>query len=339
MSWREIPYPVVVIVGPTAVGKTEVAIQVAQHLDAEIVSADSRLFYRGMDIGTAKPSVEERQHVPHHLIDVAEPDEIWNLALYQREVVRVIADIHRRGKLPLLVGGTGQYIRAIIEGWEIPPQAPDTRLRHVLERWAQEVGANALHQKLELLDPVAAQSIDPRNVRRTIRALEVIFRTGKRFSAQRRRGGVHYSFLIIGLKRPRPELYRRIDQRIEQMLNQGLVGEVQALLAKGYSPDLPPLTAIGYREIIQYLEGKISLDEAVTLIKRRTRDFVRRQATWFREDDPRIHWLEVDEWTVKRVLALIEDERAWQIYCGEDERKIQSQVSEKQEQGRWKDPG
>lgn len=331
MSWREVPYPVVVIIGPTAVGKTEIAIQVAQHLGAEIVSADSRLFYRGMDIGTAKPSMEERQRVPHHLIDLAEPDEVWNLALYQQEAARIIADIHQRGKLPLLVGGTGQYIRAMIEGWEIPPQAPDTQLRNALERWAQEIGAETLHGKLRVLDPTAAQLIDPRNVRRTIRALEVIFRTGRRFSEQRQRKQVPYSFLIIGLRRPRSDLYRRIDQRIEQMLAQGLIDEVRMLLAKGYSPDLPPLTAIGYHEIIQYLKGEISLDEAVVLMKRRTRNFVRRQAAWFREDDPRIHWLEVNEQTVGRILDLIMDKRAWLILREGHETEPQVQGLKNQE--------
>ncbi|MGB9896772.1 tRNA (adenosine(37)-N6)-dimethylallyltransferase MiaA, partial [Thermanaerothrix sp.] len=325
----EIPRPLVVIVGPTAVGKTEISIQVAERLDAEIVSADSRLFYRGMDIGTAKPSSEERQRVIHHLIDVAEPDEVWSLALYQREAARIIEEIHQRGKLPLLVGGTGQYVRAIIEGWEIPPQAPDHRLRETLERWAKEIGAEELHRKLRLLDPAAAQAIDPRNIRRIIRALEVILGTGKRFSEQRRRGKVPYSLLIVGLKRPRTELYKRIDERIEKMIHEGLVEEVKALLAKGYSPELPPLTAIGYHEIIRYLRGEITLDEAITLMKRRTRDFVRRQATWFREDDPRIHWLEVNEGTVNEILVLVEDKTAWQIYSEERGSALQFQGTEK----------
>ncbi|MDT8896922.1 tRNA (adenosine(37)-N6)-dimethylallyltransferase MiaA [Thermanaerothrix sp. 4228-RoL] len=329
MSWCEIPRPLVVIVGPTAVGKTEISIQVAERLDAEIVSADSRLFYRGMDIGTAKPSSEERQRVIHHLIDVAEPDEVWSLALYQREAARIIEEIHQRGKLPLLVGGTGQYVRAIIEGWEIPPQAPDHRLRETLERWAKEIGAEELHRKLRLLDPAAAQAIDPRNIRRIIRALEVILGTGKRFSEQRRRGKVPYSLLIVGLKRPRTELYKRIDERIEKMIHEGLVEEVKALLAKGYSPELPPLTAIGYHEIIRYLRGEITLDEAITLMKRRTRDFVRRQATWFREDDPRIHWLEVNEGTVNEILVLVEDKTAWQIYSEERGSALQFQGTEK----------
>ena len=329
MSWRKIPRPLVVIVGPTAVGKTEISIQIAERLDAEIVSADSRLFYRGMDIGTAKPSLEERQRVIHHLIDVAEPDEVWSLALYQQEAARIIEEIHQRDKLPLLVGGTGQYVRAIIEGWEIPPQAPDHRLRETLERWAEEIGVEELHRKLKLLDPVAAQAIDPRNIRRTVRALEVILGTGKRFSEQRRRGKVPYSLLIVGLKRPRTELYQRIDERIEKMIHEGLVEEVKALLAKGYSPELPPLTAIGYHEIIRYLQGEITLDEAITLMKRRTRDFVRRQATWFREDDSRIHWLEVNQGTVNEILALVEDKTAWLTYSEESGAALQSQDTEK----------
>jgi len=315
MSWRDIPSPLVVIVGPTAVGKTEIAIQVAEKLgaEAEIVSADSRLFYKGMDIGTAKPTWEERQRIPHHLIDVAEPNEIWSLAVYQRAAKVVIADIHRRGHLPILVGGTGQYVRAVIEGWDIPPQPPDETLRKALESWAQEIGPEGLHQRLRLLDARAASKIDPRNVRRTIRALEVIFRTGKRFSEQRRRVEVCYSLLIIGLRRPRPELYQRIDARIEQMLAQGFVEEVRSLLEQGYSPDLPPLSAIGYREIIEYLSGKITLEEAVVLMKRRTRDFVRRQAAWFRQDDPEIHWLDVTDHVVEDIIAMINKRESWKI--------------------------
>jgi len=293
--------PLIVIVGPTAVGKTSVSIELAEHLDGEIVSADSRLLYRGMDIGTAKPTTEEKRDVPHHLIDMAEPDETWSLAVYQRNAYRVIDEVHARGKLPILVGGTGQYVRAIIEGWQIPPQAPDYGLREALNHWAEEIGAEAFHRRLETLDGEAAKKIDYRNVRRVVRAMEVILRTGERFSELRRKQECPYQPIILGISRPREELYQRIDQRIEQMLEAGLVEEVSDLLEGGYAPDLPTMSAIGYGEIIQFLKGEISYDEAVTLIKRNTRIFVRRQANWFKPDDPRIHWFDVDDEMLSRM--------------------------------------
>jgi tRNA dimethylallyltransferase len=282
--------PLIVILGPTAVGKTETALQLAEALDGEIVSADSRLFYRGMDIGTAKPAPAELARVPHHLVDVADPDETWSLAMFQRAAQAAIAEIHARGRLPFLVGGTGQYIRAVTEAWEIPEVAPDFRMREALEKWAQEVGPDGLHRRLAEVDPEAAERIDPRNLRRTVRALEVILRTGKRFSAQKSRGESPYRVLQLGLTRPRPELYARIDARIEAMLEAGLLDEVRGLLAAGYAPDLPSMSAIGYRQMVQVLQGEITLEEAVTLMKRLTRQFVRRQANWFKPDDPNIHW-------------------------------------------------
>ena len=282
--------PLIVILGPTAVGKTETALQLAEALDGEIVSADSRLFYRGMDIGTAKPAPAELARVPHHLVDVADPDETWSLAMFQRAAQAAIAEIHARGRLPFLVGGTGQYIRAVTEAWEIPEVAPDFRMREALEKWAQEVGPDGLHRRLAEVDPEAAERIDPRNLRRTVRALEVILRTGKRFSAQKSRGESPYRVLQLGLTRPRPELYARIDARIEAMLEAGFLEEVRGLLAAGYAPDLPSMSAIGYRQMVQVIQGEITLEEAVTLMKRLTRQFVRRQANWFKFDDPNIHW-------------------------------------------------
>ena len=194
--------PVVVILGPTAVGKTEIAIQLAQQLGGEIVSADSRLFYRYMDIGTAKPTLEERAAVPHHLIDVADPDEIWSLARFQFEACQAIREIHARDRLPFLVGGTGQYIRAVTQGWQPPAVEPDLRLRGALERWAAEVGLNGLHERLAFLDPDAAEKIDPRNLRRTVRALEVILTSGRRFSQQRLSMPSPFDIFQIGLAAP-----------------------------------------------------------------------------------------------------------------------------------------
>ncbi|HPH96848.1 MAG TPA: tRNA (adenosine(37)-N6)-dimethylallyltransferase MiaA [Anaerolineaceae bacterium] len=289
------PLPLLVIVGPTAVGKTAVSIDLAQRIGAEIVSADSRLFYRGMNIGTAKPSIAERCGVPHHLIDVADPDENWSLVVFQAEAKRIIRQIVERGKLPILVGGTGQYVRAVIEGWESPPQGPDLHMRAVLNQWAEAIGYQALHDRLAVLDPTAACRIDPPNVRRTVRALEVIFATGKRFSVQQKKGQLAYATLIAGIRRSRQELYRRIDQRVDQMMADGLLEEVEGLIASGYPASLPTMSAIGYREMADYLRGRSTLSEAVLLIKRATREFVRRQANWFKETDPEITWLDAHE--------------------------------------------
>jgi tRNA dimethylallyltransferase len=285
--------PLVVIVGPTGVGKSEMTIQLAERFNGEIVSADSRLFYRGMDIGTAKPTIEERLRVPHHLIDVADPDDIWSLGIFQREANREIIEIGMKKHLPFLVGGTGQFIHSIIEGWNIPAVEPNPRLREALTRWAENIGPVEFHNKLSLLDPQAATAIDPSNIRRTIRALEVILSSGKRFSDQKKRGNINYNLLLLGLICPRTQLYQRIDERIERMISSGFVDEVQRLLDQGYSPELPTLTAIGYGEVVAYIQGKISLDEAILYMKRRTRVYVRRQANWFKENDPRIHWFQI----------------------------------------------
>ena len=293
--------PLIVIVGPTAVGKTELALKLAERLNGEIVSADSRLFYRGMDIGTAKPSAAEMVRVRHHLIDVAAPDEIWSLAVFQEAASAAIADIHNRGKLPLLVGGTGQYIRAVTQGWTPPEVTPNPQLRTVLEAMAEEHDAYWLHDKLKILDPVAAEKIDARNVRRTVRALEVIFSTGARFSAQGGTSDSPYQLTSIGLMRPRPALYERVDARIESMFANGLLDEVRALLQQGYAPTLPTLSAIGYRECVAVLQGSMTLEEAKVQIRKMTRIFVRRQSNWFKEDDPQIRWFEMDDNTVNEV--------------------------------------
>jgi tRNA dimethylallyltransferase len=305
MPSPEIRPPLVVILGPTAVGKTEIAIQLAERLGGEIVSADSRLFYRGMDIGTAKPTLAQRQRVAHHLIDVAEPDEAWSLARFQREARTQIFSIQSRGRLPFLVGGTGQYVRAVVEGWQPPESLPDPELRRALEAWALEIGRQGLYERLERLDPKAAAGIDYRNLRRTVRALEVIFTTGRLFSEQRGSGPVLYHLVRIGLTRPRTEIYARIDARIQEMFEAGLVEEVQALLSKGYTPDLPGFSAIGYREVAAFLRGENSLEEAKQQMKRATRVFVRRQANWFKVDDPRITWFLLNGETVDEIEAFI----------------------------------
>lgn len=297
--------PLIVIVGPSAVGKTEISLQLAERLRGEIVSADSRLFYRGLDIGTAKPSPTEQARVPHHLIDIADPDATWSLALFQQAAIQAIADIHQRRRLPFLVGGTGQYIRAVTHAWTPPAQAPHPRLRANLETLARERSNAWLHSKLAVLDPLAAEIIDPRNLRRTIRALEVILSTGKRFSEQRGHSESPYRLLTLGLNRPRPELYARLDARLQAMFAKGLLDEVRRLLERGYSPDLPSLSAIGYRECVMVLQGKLTQEQARQAIQRATRVFVRRQANWFKQDDPTIHWFVAGQTPLNEMVAYI----------------------------------
>ena len=297
--------PLILIIGPTAVGKTEFAIQLAERLNGEIVSADSRLFYRGMDIGTAKPTAEEQARVPHHLIDIADPDEILSLAIFQQKAQEAIRGIHTRNKIPLLVGGTGQYIRAVTEGWTPPEVQPDQRLRGELERLKEERGSTWLYEKLKELDLVAAESIDSRNYRRTIRALEVILTTGRRFSEQRGQSQSPYHLIAIGLTRPRAELYERVDQRIDAMFKNSFLDEVRGLLAKGYSPSLPTMSAIGYREAIRVLNGEISEEQAKVEMRRITRVFVRRQANWFKQTDPTIKWFRVEDGIVGEIESYL----------------------------------
>jgi len=294
MSQTEPKNPLVVIVGPTAVGKTELAIQLAERLNGEIISADSRLFYRGMDIGTAKPSLAEMERVPHHLINVADPDETWSLAIFQQKAMAIIEKLQSDKKLPFLVGGTGQYIRSVTEAWTPPEVHPDPRMRATLEAISKEYSPIWLHEKLRILDPVSADRIDARNVRRTIRALEVIFTSGQKFSTQQGSSTSSFNLITLGLKRPRPELYARIDERIEKMFEEGLLLEVQHLLSRGYLHELPSLSAIGYREAIAVLQNKMTVEEAKIQMKRITRVFVRRQGNWFKEQDQQIQWFDMN---------------------------------------------
>lgn len=300
----------VAIIGPTAVGKTTVSIQVAAALQAEIVSADSRLLYRHMDIGTAKPSAAQQQQVPHHLIDVAEPEEAWSLVRFKRAAEQAIAEVQSRDKLPILVGGSGQYVTAILEGWAPPPAAGDESLRQVLVSYAELHGPDALHERLVEVDPVSASEIDPANVRRVARALEVFELTGSAASEQRSAEPPEYRILRVGLSLPRDELYRRIDQRIDRMLLAGLVDEVQRLLDRGISPDHPPMSAIGYKQVAAHLRGEVSMAVAVQQMRRRSRQFVRRQANWFKADDPKIEWFEARKGVADQVIERI---TAWLV--------------------------
>ncbi len=296
--------PLIAIVGPTAVGKTATALEVGTRHAAEVVSADSRQLYRYMDIGTAKPTPQEQARVPHHLVDVADPDDTVGLARFVRLARAAIADVHARGKLPLLVGGSGQYVRAVLEGWQIPDVPPDPALRAELQAQAA-ADPEALWARLMALDPQAADFVDRRNLRRVIRALEVCLKTGRPFSAQRRRVPPPYRVLQVGLTMDRNALYARADARVDRMMKAGLLQEVMWLLERGYDWTLPAMSGLGYIQFRPYFEGRATLAEVVTRIKLATHDFIRRQYTWFRLSDPAIHWLEAAE-APSQVLALVE---------------------------------
>jgi len=296
---------VLIIVGPTGVGKTALALEIAKTINSEIISTDSRLLYRGMDIGTAKPSPDELRLVKHHLIDVAEPDDPWSLSRFFQAVFETTDQLLEKGILPILVGGTGQYFRSLVEGWEIPEIEPNPELRQTLERWGNEIGPLELHRKLALLDPKSGELIQHQNIRRTIRALEVIFSTGKRFSDLRKKTKPNYDFKVIGLSRPREELYKIIDERSDEMFTKGFVKEVENLTKKEYSKDLPAMSAIGYHEILRYLAGEITLEEAKVVMKRKTRLFVRRQSNWFNRDNPLIEWYTIPPDPKDSVIASV----------------------------------
>ncbi len=330
--------PLIAILGPTAVGKSALAIKLAQeHLHrtqvqvfhGEIVSADSRQVYRGMDIGTAKPTREEQARVPHHLIDLVDPDEKFTLAQYQQLAYQTIAAIHARGNLPLLVGGSGLYVRAVLEGLTIPRVEPNPARRRELERQDPD----QLYARLQTLDPIAASKIDPRNTRRVIRALEVCEATRKPISALQTSDSPNYRVLRIGLTMPREQLYERINARVDEMIARGFVDEVRALLQPPLlRSQIPrplaggvggiesgsrgiaaggitggPMSGLGYRQIAMYLEGKIDLPEAVRLFKRDTRRFVHHQYSWFRLDDPRIKWFDTSTVAYETIRAEVKD--------------------------------
>lgn len=297
--------PLIVIVGPTAVGKTRLALRLAQEFDGEIVSADSRQVYRGLDIGTAKPTLEERRRAPHHLIDVVAADEAFTLAQYQELAYEVIVNVLARSKVPFLVGGTGLYVRAVVEGWGIPRVPPNEELRAELYRQTEIKGEGALHARLREVDPVAAERIDPRNVRRVVRALEVYLETGQPISELQRRKPPPYRILQIGLTMERQELYQRIDERVDRMIKEGLVEEVRGLVEPGYGYDLPSMSGLGYQQIGMYLRGQVSLEEAIQLIKRHTRRFVRYQYNWFRLGDESIHWFDLLSDTYGEIRELV----------------------------------
>ncbi len=287
--------PLLVIVGPTAVGKTGLSLQLAHDFDVEIISADSHQVYRGLDIGTAKPTSAEQAVTPHHLLDVVDPDGVLTLAQFQEQAYAAVDDIHQRGRLPVLAGGTGQWIRAVIEGWRIPRVPPDPALRAKFEAKVEAGGPQVLHDQLAAVDPQSAIKIDPRNVRRVIRALEVYHKTGIPISKHQHKHPPPYHILQVGLTMPREMLYERIDQRVDKMLEQGLLEEVHRLVEAGCGWDKPAMLGLGYRQIGQHLRGEVTEEEAVALIKRETRRFVRQQYNWFRLNDEKIYWVDVGQ--------------------------------------------
>ena len=293
--------PLIAILGPTAVGKSALALRLAQFLRGEIVSADSRQVYRGMDIGTAKPSAAEQRLAPHHLIDLVNPNEPFTLAEYQRLAYAAIAHVHARGNIPFFVGGTGLYVRAVLEGLSIPRVAPNLERRKELER----EDALVLFARLQRLDSLAASKIDPHNKRRVIRAVEVCEAAGKPISELQKLNTPNYRVLRIGLTMPRDEIYERINARVDQMIADGLIEEVRALLAHDYTVDLPAMSGLGYRQIAAYLSGKCTREEAIHSLKHDTRRFVHHQYSWFRLDDVRIRWFDLSTTPVAAIEEMV----------------------------------
>lgn len=301
--------PLLVLLGPTAVGKTAFSVELAAALNAEIISGDSMQFYRYMDIGTAKIRPAEMlsafgRLIPHHLIDILDPDQPMSAADFQTAAAAKISEIVKRGRLPMLVGGTGLYLRALISGYKLDEAAPaDEELRARLRGEYQTLGKDALHRRLQEIDPAAAARISPNDEKRLLRALEVFELSGRPISAQGRAQEAPYNVLSVGLIRDRAELYRRIEARVDIMLQDGLLTEVERLLAMGYSAECKPMQGLGYRQMCRYIGGEIDLSAAVELIKRDTRRFAKRQLTWWRRDD-KIFWYPADMPLPERLAAV-----------------------------------
>jgi tRNA dimethylallyltransferase len=289
--------PLLVIVGPTGVGKTAVAARLAAALPLEAVNADSRQVYRGMDIGTGKPTVDERAILPHHLIDVVNPDERYHAARFRVEALRALAEIRARGRLPVVVGGTGLYVRSLLKGLEPAPPA-DPALRGELESYARAHGAAALHGRLAALDPEAAQRLHPNDRVRVVRAIEILTRHGPRDPgaeaiADWRRGVAAWRLLMVGLRQSREALRRRLAERARGMVGRGMMEEVRRLLEAGYDESLPAMDGIGYRQFAAVVRGRLTGEEALRLMIRDTVRYAKRQMTWFARD-PEIRWIDVD---------------------------------------------
>ena len=287
--------PLVVITGPTAVGKSEIAVELALKFNGEIISADSVQLYKYFNIGAAKLTKEEQKGIPHHLFDILEPDQPFSVAEYQKLARKKIQEINERGKLPFLVGGTGLYIQSVIDPYEFPETTGHEEIRKKLRKIWSQGGKEELYQRLQKIDPDAAKRIHPNDFRRISRALEVYYLTGKTISSYiRKRKKSLYNLAMIGLTRQRSELYQRIEARVDKMFADGLIEEVKSILEMGYDPKIKPLQSLGYKQVVEYLMGECDQAEAIASTKKATRNYAKRQLTWFRRDD-RIRWFSLSE--------------------------------------------
>jgi tRNA dimethylallyltransferase len=287
---------VLVLVGPTASGKTALSVALAKALNGEIISADSMQIYKYMKIGTAKVKQSEMEGIPHHLVDFVLPDDEYSVAKFKDDALKCIEEIIKRGKIPIIVGGTGLYINGLTLPWSFREKDEDEEIRWRLAAEAEMLGVEALHQRLKEIDPETAKIVHPNNVKRVIRALEIFETTGKPksyFDKKASTDEMPYDYELIGLYWPREILYQRINQRVDQMIDDGLIEETEDLLDRGYEWSLTALQAIGYKELKPYLNGEVSKEEACDRLRRDTRHFAKRQLTWFRKDK-RIHWIDMD---------------------------------------------
>lgn len=304
--------PLVILTGPTAVGKTKLSVSLAKQIGGEIISADSMQVYRGMDIGSAKVTEAEMQGIPHYLIDEFEPDEEFHVVRFQQYAKKYIREITQRGKIPILVGGTGFYIQAVLYDIDFTENGSDLSYRAWLQNIAEKEGAGKLHELLERVDPASAEAIHANNCKRVIRALEYFHETGERISehneAERQKKSP-YNFAYFVLNDEREKIYRKIDLRIDQMIEQGLLEEVKRLREKGYTRDMVSMQGLGYKEILDYMDGRYSLDEAIRILKRDTRHFAKRQLTWFRRERDVI-WVDKNKFEYKdeQILAYMKTE-------------------------------
>ena len=304
--------PLVILTGPTAVGKTKASIGLAKAIGGEIISADSMQVYKYMDIGSAKIKPSEMDGIPHYLVDILEPDEEFHVVLFQQMAKQAIQKIYEKGKIPIIVGGTGFYIQAVLYDIDFSENEKDTSYREELEKLAQTKGAEYLHNLLREVDEKSAQDIHANNVKRVIRALEYFHQTGEKISEhneEQRKKVSPYNFSYFVLNDERKHLYERINLRVDQMINEGLVSEVQSLKEKGYTRDMVSMQGLGYKEMLDYLDNKCSLEEAVEIIKRDTRHFAKRQITWFKRESD-VTWIDKKEYEYneERILkAMLEE--------------------------------
>lgn len=295
---------IIALVGPTASGKTEISVKLAQKIGGEIISADSRLVYTDFNIGTAKPSKEEMDNIPHHLIDTTDPKETYTANLFKKDAGKIIEEIFARGNIPIIAGGTGFYVKTLLEGLDIPETSPNDEFREKMRKLSEEKGREFIHSKLKEVDPITAAKLHPNDLFRVIRALEVYEFYGKTMAEMQTKTQPNFNTIYIGLNAENREyLYDRINRRVDLMIQDGLIEEVKSLIYK-YGKTLSLLKTLGYKEISEHLDGIYSLNEAIELIKKNTRNFAKRQLTWFRAN-PEIHWLNIDTLGKEQIIEAI----------------------------------